>query len=112
MKNVLVCGRLTLNAGAFFYDNADYQVSQIRDRTAVNEKFDAKVWGAELSAMFEPVDRLRFNANVGCLNTRIGKARTTIAPMNRTLDTPNQLDTKPGVNCPPHCRCPPPAPDQ
>src|SRR3546814_13175355 len=76
---------LKLNAVAFFYDDADYQVSQIRDRTAVNENFDAKVWGAELSAMFEPVDRLRFNANVGYLKTRIGKGMQSIDPMNRTL---------------------------
>src|SRR3546814_5052578 len=30
-KNVLMGGRLTLNAGAFFYDYTDYQVSQIRE---------------------------------------------------------------------------------
>src|SRR3546814_19528928 len=37
-KNVLMGGRLTLNVAAFFYDYSNYQVSQIRDRKAINEK--------------------------------------------------------------------------
>src|SRR3546814_7983865 len=106
MKNVLMGGRLTLNAGAFFYDYADYQVSQIRDRTAVNENFDAKVWGAELSAMFEPVDRMRFNANVGYLNTRIGKGMQSIDPLHRTLGNPDHVVTNPWVQFPSHCVLP------
>src|SRR3546814_2604711 len=52
-KNTLLNGALTLNAAGFYYDYKDYQVSQIRDRTAVNENFDATVWGAELEAVFE-----------------------------------------------------------
>src|SRR3546814_20799285 len=47
LKNVLMGGRLTLNAGAFFYDYADYQVSQIRDRTAVNERSEERRVGKE-----------------------------------------------------------------
>src|SRR3546814_471553 len=84
-KNVLMGGRLTLNAAAFLYDYSNYQVSQIRDRTAINENFDAKVWGAELSAQFEPVDRLRINANIGWLGSRIAKGEQSIDPMNRNL---------------------------
>jgi len=106
MKNTLMGGRLTLNAGAFFYDYSNYQVSQIRDRTAVNENFDAKIWGAELSAMFEPVDRLRFNANVGYLKTRIGKGMKSIDPMNRTLGNPDYVVTKPWVQLPSNCVLP------
>lgn len=105
-KNVLMGGRLTLNAGAFFYDYSNYQVSQIRDRTAVNENFDAKVWGAELSAMFEPIDNLRFNANVGFLKTRIGKGEQSIDPMNRTLGDPDYVVTKPWVQLPSNCVIP------
>jgi len=106
MKNVLMGGRLTLNAGAFFYDYKNYQVSQIRDRTAVNENFDARMWGAELSALFEPVDRLRFNANVGWLKTRIGKGMRSIDPMNRTLGNPGYVVTKPFVQLPSNCVVP------
>ena len=105
-KNILMGGRLTLNAGAFYYDYTNYQVSQIRDRTAVNENFDAKVWGAELSALFEPVDNLRFNANVGYLKTRIGKGMRSIDPMNRTLGNPDYVVTKPFVQLPSNCVLP------
>jgi len=106
MKNVMMNGRLTLNASAFFYDYSDYQVSQIRDRTAVNENFDAKIWGAELSALFEPVDRLRFNLNVGYLGTRIGKGQKSIDPMNRTLGNPDYVTFKPWVQLPSNCVVP------
>lgn len=106
MKNTMMGGRLTLNAGAFYYDYKNYQVSQIRDRTAVNENFDAKVWGAELSAVFEPVDRLRFNANVGYLRTRIGKGERSIDTMNRTLGDPNYTVFKPWVQLPSNCVVP------
>lgn len=105
-KNVLMGGRLTLNAGAFFYDYSNYQVSQIRDRTAVNENFDATIWGAELSAQFEPVDRLRFNANIGYLKTRIGKGEESIDPMNRTLGNSDFVTTKPWVQLPSNCVVP------
>ncbi|PAL20620.1 TonB-dependent receptor [Sphingopyxis sp. GW247-27LB] len=106
MKNTMMGGRLTLNAGAFYYDYSNYQVSQIRDRTAVNENFDAKVWGAEFSAIFEPVDRLRFNANVGYLKTRIGKGAKSIDPMNRTLGNPDYQVFKPWVQLPSNCVAP------
>lgn len=105
-KNVLMGGRLTLNAGAFFYDYKNYQVSQIRDRTAVNENYNAKVWGAELSALFEPVDRLRFNANIGYLKTRIGKGEQSIDPMNRNLGDPDYVVLKPWVQLPSNCVVP------
>lgn len=105
-KNVLMGGRLTLNASAFFYDYKNYQVSQIRDRTAINENFDAKVWGAELSALFEPVDHLRINANIGWLGSRIGKGEQSIDPMNRTLGNPDYVVTKPWVQLPSNCVIP------
>jgi len=105
-KNVLMGGRLTLNASAFYYDYTNYQVSQIRDRTAVNENFDAKVWGAELSAQFEPVDRLRLNANIGWLGSRIGKGEQSIDPMNRTLGNPDYAVVKPWPQLPSNCVVP------
>src|SRR3546814_14962958 len=57
-KNSFMNGALTLNATAFYYDYTDYQVSQIKDRTAVNENFDATVWGAELEAVFAPTRKI------------------------------------------------------
>ena len=105
-KNVLMGGRLTLNANAFYYDYKDYQVSQIRDRTAVNENYDAKVWGAELSALFEPVDNLRLNANIGYLKTKIKEGERSIDPMNRTLGNPDFVVMKPFVQLPSNCVIP------
>src|SRR3546814_13497786 len=84
-------GALTLNATAFYYDYTDYQVSQIKDRTAVNENFDATVWGAELEAVFAPTRNLRFNANVGYLKTKIGKGESSIDLMNRTQGNTNYI---------------------
>src|SRR3546814_6485225 len=56
--------------------------------------------------MFEPVDRLRFNANVGYLKTRIGKGMQSIDPMNRTLGNPDYVVTKPWVQLPSNCVIP------
>ncbi|MGV1683505.1 TonB-dependent receptor domain-containing protein [Sphingopyxis sp. NJF-3] len=106
IKNSLMGGRLTLNAGAFYYDYTDYQVSQIRDRTAVNENFDAKVWGAELSANFEPIDNLRFNMNLGYLKSRINDGEVSIDPMNRTAGNPDYVVTKPWLQLPSNCIVP------
>ncbi|HVT25197.1 MAG TPA: TonB-dependent receptor [Rhizomicrobium sp.] len=105
-KNTLLDGRLTLNASAFFYDYKDYQVSQIRDRTAVNENFDAKLWGTELSAEFEPINRLRFNANIGYLKTRIADGEKSIDPMNRNLGNPDYTVFKPWAQLPSNCVVP------
>jgi outer membrane receptor protein involved in Fe transport len=70
-KNTLMGGRLVLN-GDVFYDNyKGYQVSEIIQRTSVNVNVNAKVYGAEFEGIWEPVDNLRFNANVGYLHTRL-----------------------------------------
>src|SRR5690606_23272831 len=68
--------------------------------------FDATVWGAELSALFEPVDNLRFNANVGYLRTRIGKDMRSIDTMNRTLGDPDYTVSKSWVQLPSNCVVP------
>jgi len=107
-KNALLDGRLTFDASSFFYDYSNYQVSQIRDRTAVNENFDAKIWGTELSTQYEPIDNLRLNANIGYLGTRIGDGERSIDPMNRTLGNPNYTVAKPWVQLPSNCVIPTP----
>src|SRR3546814_501558 len=84
----------------------DYQVSQIRDRTAVNENFDAKVWGAELEARYSPTRNLRFNANIGWLKTKIAKGETSIDIMNRTQGNPDYAVVKPWVQLPSNCVLP------
>jgi outer membrane receptor protein involved in Fe transport len=83
-KNTLLSGALVLNASAFYYDYKDYQVSKIIDRRAVNENFDAKIWGLELESIFAPTRNLRFNAAIGYLQTRIADGEQSIDIMDRT----------------------------
>jgi outer membrane receptor protein involved in Fe transport len=87
-KNTLADGRLVLNGTGFYYDYIGYQVSKIVNRTSVNENIDAKIWGLELETIWEPVDGLRLNANVGYLNTEISEG-TSIDTFNRTQGDPN-----------------------
>jgi len=106
MKNSLMNGALTLNATGFYYDYKDYQVSQIRDRTAVNENFDAKVWGLELESVFAPTRNLRINASVGYLRTKIGKGETSVDIMNRTQGNPDYTLVRPWMQLPSNCVVP------
>ena len=83
-KNKLFGGGMTLNLGAFYYNYKDYQVSKIVDRTAVNENFDATVWGLELESVIAPTPDLLLNASIGYLRTRIGDDEESIDLMDRT----------------------------
>jgi len=105
-KNTLLGGALTFNANAFFYDYKDYQVSQIRDRTAVNENFDAKVWGLEFQSVFAPSANLQVIANLGYLDSKIGKGEKSIDIMNRTQGDPNYVIAKPWSQLPSNCVVP------
>jgi outer membrane receptor protein involved in Fe transport len=70
-KNTLADGRLQLNATAFMYDYDGYQISQLRGLVSATENIDAKVKGAEFELLYKPVERLRMNATLGYLNTKI-----------------------------------------
>ena len=83
-KNTLLDGALVLNGSAFFYDYDSYQVSKIVDRSAANENFDAKIWGAELEWIYSPARNLRFNGTFGALRTEIAKGERSIDLMDRT----------------------------
>lgn len=80
-KNVLLDGSMILNATAFHYDYTGYQISAIVNRNSVNTNIDAKVYGAELEGIWEPVKNLRINGTMGYLNTEISNGAT-----------PDQLD--------------------
>ncbi|MGE5501439.1 MAG: TonB-dependent receptor domain-containing protein, partial [Ignavibacteriales bacterium] len=105
-KNTLLQGALTANANVFFYDYKDYQVSQIRDRTAVNENFDARIWGAELQAVFAPTRNLHFLGNLGYLDTRIADGMKSIDTMDRTQGHTDWVVAKPWVQYPSNCIVP------
>ncbi len=105
-KNILLGGALVLNTAAFYYDYKDYQVSQIKERTAVNENFDAKVWGLELEALFQPSRNLRLNANIGYQDTRIADGEKSIDLMNRTQGDDSYILAKPFVTMASNCIVP------
>jgi len=83
-KNTLLGGALILNGAAFYYDYKGYQVSQIQDRTAINENFDAKVWGLELESVFQATPDLRFNLALGYQDSKIAGGSRSIDVMDRT----------------------------
>ena len=93
VKNTLLDGSLIFNATAFYYDYKGYQVSKIVNRTSVNENIDAKIKGLEIESIWEPIQNLRFNANLGLLDTEIGEA-SSIDTANRTQGDPNLILVK------------------
>jgi outer membrane receptor protein involved in Fe transport len=99
-------GALVVNADAFLYDYKDYQVSQIRDRTAVNENFDAKVWGLEFQTIFSPGHNFQVIGNLGYLDTRIADGEASIDIMNRTQGDPRYVVVKPWYQLPSNCVVP------
>ena len=90
-KNTMLDGGITLNGNVFYYDYKGYQISRIVDRTAINDNFDAKVQGAELEAMWEPVPGLKFNFAGGYEHTRIDNGQSSIDLMDRA-DLANHPD--------------------
>ncbi|MGE5501283.1 MAG: TonB-dependent receptor domain-containing protein [Ignavibacteriales bacterium] len=105
-KNTLLSGALMFNADGFFYDYKDYQVSKVVDRSVANENFDARVWGLEFETLFTPSRNLHLNANLGYLDTSIGKDARSIDVMNRTQGDPNYVVVKPFVTFPSNCIAP------
>jgi iron complex outermembrane receptor protein len=106
MKNSFGGGKFTLNANAFLYDYTDYQVSQIVDRLALNENYDAKMWGAELELAWRPTSRFRAHANFGYLGTRIADGMKSIDVMNRTQSNPDWMVVKPWLQLASNCIAP------
>ncbi len=105
-KNAFADGRATLNATAFYYDYQDYQVSQIVDRTSLNENFDATVWGLELEGIVRPTPQLQFDGNLGYLNTRIASGEGSIDVMDRTAGNEDWTVVRPWVQVPSNCIAP------
>ena len=94
-KNTLLDGALTLNADVFYYNYENYQISEIVDRTAINQNFDAHVKGAEVESTWEPVPGLRFNFAGGWEDTALAKGTSAIDLMDRTAGNPDWIVVKP-----------------
>lgn len=92
-KNTLDDGRIQLNLSVFMYDYKGYQVSKIVNRASTNENIDAEVRGAEFEGVWSPIEGLRFNANIGYLDTEITEG-TSIDTFDRTQGQPGLIVVK------------------
>jgi outer membrane receptor protein involved in Fe transport len=82
-KNEFFDARVQVNVTAFFYDYQGYQISARRGLTSLTENVDAEIKGVELEGVWQPIEALRLNANVGLLDTRLTNG-TSVDVMNRT----------------------------
>ena len=92
-KSTYLQGALQLNLTGFYYDYEGYQVSQIVNRTSLNENIDAEVLGLEFESIWSPVENLVFNANIGLLDTEITGGES-IDVIDRTQGADNQIVIK------------------
>lgn len=104
-KGKLFNNSTMLNATAFYYDYKDYQVSQIVDRTSLNENFDSKSMGVELEIVSNPFGTFRINGNLGYLKTEIGES-TSVDVMNRTQGNKDWMVVRPTIQVPSNCIAP------
>ena len=89
-KNTLANGRLILNLTGFYYDYTNYQIARSVNRSSFVQNIDTTVAGIEFETIAEPVDGLRFNANVGYLHTKITEGEV-IDTFYRTQGDPNYV---------------------
>jgi iron complex outermembrane receptor protein len=106
VKGAFADRKLTLSASAFYYDYQGYQISQIVDRMALNENFDAEMWGADLELIYRPTSRLRFDGNVGFLKSRISNGEESIDVMDRTQGDERYMVVKPWLQYASNCIVP------
>ena len=99
-KNTLLNGGLVLNLTGFFYDYRDYQIAKLVGLSAATENVDAEVKGLELETILQPINRLRLNANLSLLDSKI-KSGLSLDASNPTAGDPNFTLVKAGSgnNC-------------
>jgi iron complex outermembrane recepter protein len=102
-KNTLLDGALTLNGNVFFYNYKDYQISEIVDRTAINNNFSARVKGAELETTWQPIAGLKFSFAGGYEDATLNRSDQAIDLMDRTAGNPNWMVIKPFVTTASNC---------
>jgi iron complex outermembrane receptor protein len=94
-KNTALDTSLTLNGDIFYYKYTGYQISEIVDRTAINNNYDATVKGAELEANWEPAPGLKFGFTGGWEDATANKGDAGIDLMDRTANNPDWILVKP-----------------
>jgi outer membrane receptor protein involved in Fe transport len=100
-KNTLLDGKLVLDGDFFYYNYSGYQISEIIQRTSVNVNINAKIYGAELQAIWTPIHNLTFNTNIGYLHTQLDPT-STLDLTNLTQSDPSLQTVKNGntfANC-------------
>ncbi len=105
-KNTLLDGALTLNGDVFYYNYENYQISEIVDRTAINQNFDAHVKGAEIEGDYEPLPGLRFNFAGGWEETALAKGSHAVDLIDRTAGNPDWIVVRPFVTVASNCILP------
>jgi outer membrane receptor protein involved in Fe transport len=105
-KNVLLDGKLTVNTAAFYYDYQGYQLSQIVDRSAISQNFDAEVWGIEVEADWRPLENLRLGFKGGYEDTKVADGMKAIDLMDRTAGMPGWVVVSPFPTFPSNCVLP------
>ncbi|WP_309646617.1 TonB-dependent receptor [Phenylobacterium sp.] len=89
-KNTLLDGRLLLNFTGFYYNYKGYQIGRSVNRSVYNENIDATIKGLEFESVWEPLDGLRLNANIGYLSTKIEEG-LVVDTFNRTQGDPTYV---------------------
>ena len=105
-KNTLFDGAVTLNLTGFYYDYQGYQVSEIRNRSAINSNYDAEVWGLEIEADWRPLENLKVAFKGGYNGTRIADGETAIDLMDRSAGDPDYVVYRPFPSVPSNCIVP------
>ncbi len=70
-KNSLFGDTMLANLTAWYYNYKGFQVSEIVDRTSINQNINSKLWGVEGEVFWAPVTDLQINANFGYTNSSI-----------------------------------------
>jgi iron complex outermembrane receptor protein len=94
-KNTLLDNSLTIDGDIFYYAYQGYQISEIVDRTAINNNYNASVRGAELEANWEPAPGLKFGFTGGWENATANHGDAAIDLMDRTAGVPGWMVIKP-----------------
>jgi outer membrane receptor protein involved in Fe transport len=99
-RNTLLDGRGTINATAFYYNYADYQIGKALNRQAFIENVDATVKGVEVEMVLRPIRAISLNAQVGWLDTKITNG-SSVDIFNPTNGDPNleHVNTASGGGC-------------
>jgi iron complex outermembrane receptor protein len=105
-KNTLLNNALTLNGDIFYYNYTGYQISEIEDRSAINNNFNAHVEGAEFEANWEPLPGLKFGLAQGFENTALAGGDQSVDLLDRTAGNPNWIVVKPTLTEASNCILP------